>query len=353
MVEVAGMTFTGEAAKTKKQAEKNAAMAAWSALRLFANQGNSTLLLTESEVSEEQEQNTIARALAKAHGKEEKLALGPSKQQLQHVGKSHAQRTITSSPSRMRLISSGRESPGPAGLGGVKQYHPGHWLPGELSVEPVQSQAHGYLYNQPHSSIIVAGGPPYRSVAAYPGQVSMPGSVRYHLSGLSREAVAANRAAAATSSNANRVIPTQLRSVPMTTRKDRHEVSIPTKEHQQDEDEWLHGGSVKSSAAEGDIQESSHARLSSSSSTSYNTMWSHPLDHWWNYRPSPSSSFVSGQRIPTGASLAPPVRVRSVTAVCAAPPRASSRQVEQEQGVGSNPTGDKDTTCEVLSQLRI
>lgn len=32
-VEVASMTFSGEAAKTKKQAEKNAAMAAWSALK--------------------------------------------------------------------------------------------------------------------------------------------------------------------------------------------------------------------------------------------------------------------------------------------------------------------------------
>lgn len=32
-VEVAAMTFPGEAAKTKKQAEKNAAMAAWSALK--------------------------------------------------------------------------------------------------------------------------------------------------------------------------------------------------------------------------------------------------------------------------------------------------------------------------------
>lgn len=32
-VELAGMNFTGESAKTKKQAEKNAAIAAWSALK--------------------------------------------------------------------------------------------------------------------------------------------------------------------------------------------------------------------------------------------------------------------------------------------------------------------------------
>eukprot|EP01018_Ginkgo_biloba_P011491 Gb_23867 [translate_table: standard] len=35
-VEVAGMTFTGEAAKSKKQAEKNAAMVAWSSLKQHA-----------------------------------------------------------------------------------------------------------------------------------------------------------------------------------------------------------------------------------------------------------------------------------------------------------------------------
>ena len=32
-VELAGMNFTGESARTKKQAQKNAAMAAWSALK--------------------------------------------------------------------------------------------------------------------------------------------------------------------------------------------------------------------------------------------------------------------------------------------------------------------------------
>lgn len=33
-VELAGCTFTGEPAKNKKQAEKNAAMSAWSSLKL-------------------------------------------------------------------------------------------------------------------------------------------------------------------------------------------------------------------------------------------------------------------------------------------------------------------------------
>lgn len=43
IVELAGITFTGEPAKNKKQAEKNAAMSAWSSLKhceLKSNQFN-------------------------------------------------------------------------------------------------------------------------------------------------------------------------------------------------------------------------------------------------------------------------------------------------------------------------
>ncbi|KAE9445749.1 hypothetical protein C3L33_22352, partial [Rhododendron williamsianum] len=73
-VELAGMTFSGEPAKTKKQAQKNAAIAAWSALKQcthqspfsinFSNVGSteviflfpSSSLSLETEGSEEQEQ---------------------------------------------------------------------------------------------------------------------------------------------------------------------------------------------------------------------------------------------------------------------------------------------------------
>ncbi|KAF5959538.1 hypothetical protein HYC85_000747 [Camellia sinensis] len=41
-VELAGVRFTGEPAKNKKQAEKNAAMAAWSSLKLLAQQSESS-----------------------------------------------------------------------------------------------------------------------------------------------------------------------------------------------------------------------------------------------------------------------------------------------------------------------
>ncbi|KAF2602310.1 hypothetical protein F2Q70_00028008 [Brassica cretica] len=60
-VELAGITFTGDPAKNKKQAEKNAAMAAWSSLKQLAKETSSSM--PESENSDELEQVIIARAL--------------------------------------------------------------------------------------------------------------------------------------------------------------------------------------------------------------------------------------------------------------------------------------------------
>ncbi|XP_019701750.1 double-stranded RNA-binding protein 2 [Elaeis guineensis] len=68
-VELAGMSFTGDPAKTKKQAQKNAAMAAWSALKKLPHLGSpsSSSPTLEHEGNDEQEQVTIARALASLH----------------------------------------------------------------------------------------------------------------------------------------------------------------------------------------------------------------------------------------------------------------------------------------------
>ncbi|KAL8090432.1 double-stranded RNA-binding protein 2-like [Apium graveolens] len=61
-VDLAGVTFTGEPAKNKKQAEKNAAMAAWSALKLLAQQSENS---SQKVNNDEQEHVTVARALQK------------------------------------------------------------------------------------------------------------------------------------------------------------------------------------------------------------------------------------------------------------------------------------------------
>ncbi|KAJ3690138.1 hypothetical protein LUZ61_019302 [Rhynchospora tenuis] len=71
-VELAGITFTGDPAKNKKQAEKNAASAAWASLKQLAQQtANSS---TEPENSDELEQIRIARALLNYRLKE-KIAM--------------------------------------------------------------------------------------------------------------------------------------------------------------------------------------------------------------------------------------------------------------------------------------
>ncbi|WOK94720.1 double-stranded RNA-binding protein 2-like [Canna indica] len=73
-VELAGISFTGDPAKTKKQAQKNAAMAAWSSLKQLQHLGPSSSSsssmsssLLEHEGNEEQEQVVVARALANLH----------------------------------------------------------------------------------------------------------------------------------------------------------------------------------------------------------------------------------------------------------------------------------------------
>ncbi|XP_031400539.1 double-stranded RNA-binding protein 2-like isoform X2 [Punica granatum] len=74
-VELAGIVFTGEPAKNKKQAEKNAAMAAWSSLKQLAKESASSL--AEPENTDELEQITIARALINYRSKE-KVSLANS-----------------------------------------------------------------------------------------------------------------------------------------------------------------------------------------------------------------------------------------------------------------------------------
>ncbi|XP_077229639.1 double-stranded RNA-binding protein 6-like [Tasmannia lanceolata] len=71
-VELAGITFTGDPAKNKKQAEKYAAMAAWSSLKQLAQE--SVISSSETENNDELAQVTISRALLK-YRLQEKMAL--------------------------------------------------------------------------------------------------------------------------------------------------------------------------------------------------------------------------------------------------------------------------------------
>ncbi|KAJ6371554.1 hypothetical protein OIU77_001960 [Salix suchowensis] len=68
-VELAGMNFTGEPAKTKKQAEKNAAIATWSALKRMPNLDS--LSNRETDAREEQDQEVVERVLSNFRSKDE------------------------------------------------------------------------------------------------------------------------------------------------------------------------------------------------------------------------------------------------------------------------------------------
>ncbi|KAJ6848638.1 double-stranded RNA-binding protein 2-like [Iris pallida] len=85
-VELAGMSFGGESAKTKKQAQKNAAMAAWSALKQLPHLGSSSSLSeSEPECNDEQEQVGVARLLASLHHSEGNKP-SPQSSDQQYVG---------------------------------------------------------------------------------------------------------------------------------------------------------------------------------------------------------------------------------------------------------------------------
>ncbi|KAI8573661.1 hypothetical protein RHMOL_Rhmol01G0294500 [Rhododendron molle] len=75
MVELAGIIFTGEHAKNKKQAEKNAAMAAWTSLKQLAQEDASSS--SETENNDELEQIKIARALLN-YRRKEKMGMSDS-----------------------------------------------------------------------------------------------------------------------------------------------------------------------------------------------------------------------------------------------------------------------------------
>ncbi|KAL2488783.1 Double-stranded RNA-binding protein 2 [Forsythia ovata] len=97
-VELAGITFTGETAKNKKQAEKNAALAAWLSLKQLEQQdANSS---PEQENSDEQEQIRIARALLNYRAKEKLEMANPNRVSIPFQKKFPIPTRQSSSPQR-------------------------------------------------------------------------------------------------------------------------------------------------------------------------------------------------------------------------------------------------------------
>ncbi|KAK6121665.1 hypothetical protein DH2020_044592 [Rehmannia glutinosa] len=102
-VELYGITFTGEPAKTKKQAEKNAALAAWLSLKQLAQEDtNST---SDHENSDEQEQIRIARALQNYRLNEKSTTPNPNGPSIPFQKKFSISTPRPSSPQRPTLTS--------------------------------------------------------------------------------------------------------------------------------------------------------------------------------------------------------------------------------------------------------
>ncbi|KAK4790253.1 hypothetical protein SAY86_017557 [Trapa natans] len=97
-VKLTGIIFTGEPAKNKKQAEKNAAMAAWSSLKQLAEESAGSSL--EPKNTDELEQSRIARALLNYRLKERIALANSSSGSIPFTLKFHMQGPRPTSPQR-------------------------------------------------------------------------------------------------------------------------------------------------------------------------------------------------------------------------------------------------------------
>lgn len=102
-VKIAGLSVTGESTKTKKQAEKNAAMAAWDALKQLVAQGGSSSQFSESYANEEQEQLIIARALTSAPTDDKNISVPASQLVHQSSNSESEPRYVEPTSSRIRI----------------------------------------------------------------------------------------------------------------------------------------------------------------------------------------------------------------------------------------------------------
>jgi hypothetical protein len=291
-----------------------------------ANQGRTVSLLTEAEMSDEQEQNTIARALALHHGKE-----------MQQLPQSVQNPSSGAIPIRLRSMSS-REGLQP-GSTLLSQSHAGSWVP------DMSNDQQRHMRSNPHANVGALPPPAYRSMGpSRAGSSVLIRDVSGHRdpTGLRdanaiRDAAIAKRAVerAMGASFGGRPAPVNLRPVPM--RRERHEVAVPYADHQRDEDEWLRGDSSKSSrdAANDSLDKESHG--SSVVHGSYNPMsWSGSGTHWW-------SSVSTMPSMPRGVAM--PVVLRPAVLVCATPPRRPEPDDAETDGEAA--------TRQVLSQLSL
>ncbi|KAL2552628.1 double-stranded RNA-binding protein 3-like [Forsythia ovata] len=108
-VELAGMSFTGESAKTKKQAEKNAAIAAWSSLKRMPNLDSLSHTSKEVDNRDDKDRVIVGRVLSNLGRKDEFRVIrrrdqNQPKNRMQRTFRDNAPNTSGSSQQQWRLM---------------------------------------------------------------------------------------------------------------------------------------------------------------------------------------------------------------------------------------------------------
>lgn len=329
-VELAGMSFTGESAKTKKQAEKNAAMAAWASLKQFVTQGG-TSSQSPSD-SDEQLQIIIARALMNA----QKDDTSPRTQAPQRV----YQTCNSQPPSEMvRPVATGRVRVIPfsefSDQGTTDMQVPysssSSWTSMDVKVDPVSRQKQVLV--QERGNLHIIEGSSYNS------------SIDPHKSGLPGKSTTASRFTTHGAGNIVQPMPA-LHTVSINPGLDPHATCFPINQLQQDEKDLFQGGTstiiIRTNSNDFNSLEKGVPLVQ----TPYNPMLWIPGNQWM--------SVVSQPRVhPTittfkpATSLAPRVRVRQTVPVCSAPPCPS----ESEEQVTE--TNGETATRQAFSELKL
>ncbi|XP_068665677.1 double-stranded RNA-binding protein 3-like isoform X2 [Aristolochia californica] len=333
-VELAGMNFTGQPAKTKKQAEKNAAMAAWSALKQLPNLG-SLSQTKESEESaksalannEEQEQVNVARVLLNLKTKEERK---PTRQRNQQ--------------SVARSVMLGyRESisKSPYNASNYKKWRPFDLLPDVSSVQPPQTSPFLTL-------------PPISKISQQNPVFSHSGSTSQDQS-------------SSTENNPLLMASSKLAQIQVRNQAQlkKHDVPPPLEEHQKDEEEWLQTD-INKNTAENDQKGINFLPKS----TYVNSLSPANFDRARHFGPSPlppmarpvpaPHPFPYSRLLGTGEfyshGIAPAVNIRSVIPVCAAPPMrrpSNPPPLVQQKGVSASVSADTEEEIKKFNKLQL
>ncbi|KAL4192050.1 hypothetical protein AMTRI_Chr06g192080 [Amborella trichopoda] len=221
-VELAGLTFNGDSAKTKKQAEKNAAMAAWTALKQLPHMGSSQTN-RDPDSNEEQEQVIVARALASLRPKDESAKPVRQSQHQQGIPRRRVIMGYNNNPSNGHSLSTHSNA--------MQQYQ--QWRSPDRVPDIV-------IYQKPQQTqsrflALPAPPPPQTSKILPLGTIFKPSTTQEQSSPRVSNVppICANDPHAFVS---KRVMPVQIRTRPQVKIQ---EVQPPLEEHQKDEDEWL------------------------------------------------------------------------------------------------------------------